>query len=219
MEGDRVKIGFIGAGGMSQALASKWQGKHELFFSGRENPKSAETAMRFDGQSGTPSEAVAFGNVVVLAVRADIALEAIETAGGPDAFAGKVVVDITNPLSVETFLTTCDGGGSMTEAIAERLPGAYVGKAFNMCQISVWEQPDMTFDGRKLVCLFTAHDKAKDVIAELIADTGAEPLLVGDNEHAYQLEAAAAIVIKFLFSGRDPNTVMNFIQPEVKPVR
>ena len=31
--------------------------------------------------------------------------------------------------------------------------------------------------------------------------------------------AAAAIVIKFLFAGGDPNTIQNFIRPETKPIR
>ncbi len=95
------------------------------------------------------------------------------------------------------------------------VPGAHVGKAFNMAQARVWENPDMGFDGRTLESVFTATD----TISGLIADVGSEPVRLGGNAHAYQLEAAAAIVIKFLFSGRVPETLFNVIQPEVKPVR
>ena len=70
-----------------------------------------------------------------------------------------------------------------------------------------------------MVVLYTSDDEVDDTIGALIADVGAEPLRLGGNEHAYQLEAAAAIVIKFLFAGRDPRTILNFIQPESKPIR
>lgn len=142
-----------------------------------------------------------------------------KAAGGAQAFAGKVVIDINNSISLETFLTTRDDGRSLTEAIAEALPGAHVGKAFNMAQVAVWEDPDMTYDGRQMVTLYTADEAADAVIAALIADVGAAPLRLGDNGHAYQLEAAAAMVIKFLFAGRDPHTIFNFIQPEAKSIR
>jgi predicted dinucleotide-binding enzyme len=88
-----------------------------------------------------------------------------------------------------------------------------------MAQVAVWTDADMTYDGRQMVVLYTSDEEVDSKFATLISDVGAEPLRLGGNTHAYQLEAAAAIVIKFLFAGRDPKTVFNFIQPEVKPVR
>ncbi|MEM9369433.1 MAG: hypothetical protein AAGD07_25950, partial [Planctomycetota bacterium] len=160
-----------------------------------------------------------FADVVVLATRWEDVFTAINDAGGPTAFDGKIVIDINNPVDIETFVTTRDDGRSLTEAIAEALPGAHVGKAFNMAQVAVWADPDMTYDGRQMVTLYTADDGADAAIAELIADVGAEPLRLGDNSHSYQLEAAAAIVIKFLIAGGDPQTIFNFIRPETKPIR
>ena len=214
-----MKIGIIGAGGMAKALAGKWQTKHDVMLSGRDPEKTQGAARTVNAEHGTAAEAAAFGDVVVLATRWEDVFNGIESAGGPNAFAGKVVIDINNPVSIETFLTTRDDGRSLTEAIADALPGAHVGKAFNMAQVAVWEDPNMTYDGRRMVVLYTADDGADQVIGELITDVGAEPLRLGNNAHAYQLEAAAAIVIKFLFAGRDPKTIFNFIQPEVKPVR
>ncbi|WP_299626553.1 NADPH-dependent F420 reductase [Pelagibius sp.] len=215
-----MKIGFIGSGAMAQALAEKWRGKHDLFFSGRNLEKAAQVAAGFGAKSGPAAEAAAFGEVVVLATRWEDALDAVAQAGGDAAFASKVVIDINNPVSVETFLTTRDDGRSLTQALAEALPGAELGKAFNMAQAAVWADPDMTYDGRTLVTLFTADsERASEVIAGLIRDVGSEPLRLGGNAHAYQLEAAAAIVIKFLFAGRDPHTVFNFIQPDVRAIR
>lgn len=214
-----MKVGFVGAGGMAKALAGKWVGKHDVTLSGRTPEKTAEAAEAVSAKVGTASEAVAFGDVVVLATRWEDVFTAIEAAGGPEAFRGKTVIDINNPVSIETFLTTRDDGRSLTQAISGTLPEAHVGKAFNMAQVAVWEDPDMTFDGRQMVTLYTADEQADAAIAQLISDVGAQPLRLGGNEHAYQLEAAAAMVIKFLFAGSDPHTIFNFIRPETKPVR
>jgi 8-hydroxy-5-deazaflavin:NADPH oxidoreductase len=75
------------------------------------------------------------------------------------------------------------------------------------------------FDGRRLVVLYCGDDAdAKRQVATLIEDVGAEAVDLGELKYARLLEPAAAIVIKFLLAGRDPHTVLNLIQPEVKPV-
>ncbi len=214
-----MKIGFVGAGGMAKALAGKWALKHDVMLSGRTAEKTSEAAQAVGAAAGAADQAVEFADVVVLATRWEDVFTAIEDAGGPAAFNGKIVIDINNPVDIETFVTTRDNGRSLTEAIAEALPAAHVGKAFNMAQVAVWADPDMTYDGRQMVTLYTADDGADAAIAELIADVGAEPLRLGGNAHAYQLEAAAAMVIKFLIAGGDPHTIFNFIRPETKPIR
>lgn len=45
---------------------------------------------------------------------------------------------------------------------------------------------------------------AKRQVATLIEDIGCEPVDLGELKYARLLEPAAAIVIKFLFAGRDP---------------
>ncbi|MEM8700537.1 MAG: NAD(P)-binding domain-containing protein [Pseudomonadota bacterium] len=214
-----MKIGIIGSGGMAKALAGKWADKHEVMLSGRNPDKANAVAAEVGARAGFAQEAAAFGDVVVLATRWQDTFSGIDSAGGPAAFAGKIVVDINNPVSIETFLTTREDGRSLTQAISDYLPEAHVGKTFNMAQVAVWEDQDMTYDGRQMVTLYTADAEADDAIAQLIRDVGADPLRLGGNEYAYQLEAAAAIVIKFLFAGRDPQTIFNFIQPEIRAVR
>lgn len=213
-----MKIGFIGYGSMADALATKWTGKHALFFGGRSPEKAAVLAGKFDAGSGTAVEAAGFGDVIVLATHNEAVFEAIEQAGGPKSFAGKIVLDINNPISIETFLTTRTDGRSLTQAIADALPGAHVSKAFNMAQAKVWRREDMTWDGRRLVVPFTADEGAAAATKTLIEDIGTEALNVGGNEYAYQLEAAAALVIKQLFAGADPLTVLNVIDPANKAI-
>ncbi len=214
-----MKIGFIGHGSMAEALTTKWREKHDVFLGGRSAERAAAVAERLGVAGGASAEAAAFGEVVVLATRHEDVFTAIEAAGGPAAFAGKVVLDINNPVSIETFRNTRTDGRSLTEAIAEALPDAAVAKAFNMAQAKVWSREDMAWDGRVLTVPFTADgEAAEQATRRLIEDVGAEALLIGDSAFAYQLEAAAAMVIKQLFAGADPLTVLTFIRPERKPI-
>lgn len=153
----------------------------------------------------------------MLATHNTAVFDIIEQAGDTDAFADKVVIDINNPISIETFLTTRTDGRSLTQALDEALPREHLAKAFNMAQALVWRRKDMTWDGRKLVVPFTADAVAAPMAEALVADTGAQPLLLGDNAHAYQLEAMAAVVIKQLLTGADALTVPNLINPAHKP--
>lgn len=213
-----MRVSFVGYGSMADALATKWSDQHELFFGGRAPEKAAALAAKFSAHSGSAADATAFGEVVVLATHNTAVFDAIDLAGGASAFAGKIVLDINNPISVDTFLTTRTDGRSLTQAIAEALPGAHLAKAFNMAQAKVWSRKDMTWDGRKLVVPFTADEAAATATQTLIEDTGAEALNIGGNAHAYQLEAAGALIIKQLFSGADPLTVLNLINPATKPI-
>ncbi len=96
-----MKIGFIGYGSMTKALAPRFKAAgHDVFLGGHhpDKAKAAAEEVGADG-SGDTKAAVAFGEVVVMATPHDKVEDAIADAGGPFAFAGKVVVDINNPVS------------------------------------------------------------------------------------------------------------------------
>ena len=218
-----MNIGFVGYGNMTRALASRWVGRHRVTIGGRDAGKAAALAGELGASAAADAAGVvAAGDVVVLATPHDQVFSAIDAAGGPGAFVGKVVVDINNPVSgirQGDFVVATFEGKSLAEAIAARLPGAHVVKAFNMCQAKVWTMGPPVMDGRTLVTLIAGDDAgAKGAVAELVRDIGSEPLDIGDLRYARALEAAAGLVIKLLLSGRDPRTVLNLIQPEVKPI-
>ena len=224
-----MKIGFIGYGNMARALSKRWATTHEIFLGGRTPGSAAELARETGARgSGSIPEAVQFGDVIVLATPANAVEDAIRAGGGAGAFAGKVVIDINNPVSVpggphdnegEHYLPIMFPEGSLAEHINALVPDARVVKAFNMCQASVWEMDPPEFDGRKLATLYCGDDPAaKSEVARLIENLGCDPVDVGELKYSRLLEASACIVIKFLFSGRDMRTVLNLIQPEVKPV-
>ena len=213
-----MKIGFIGYGNMAAALASRWAGAHELRIGGRDPAKAAALAEQLGHgtRHGSGAEAARFGEVIVLATTHQAAFAAMDAAGGPTAFAGKVLIDINNPVDVAAgdFVPKTYEGLSLAEAIAARAPGAAVVKAFNMCQADVWRMDPPVFDGRKLTVLHCGNNAAaKAQVAGLIREIGAEPVDCGELKYARSLEAAAGLVIKFIFAGRGPHTVLNLILP------
>ena len=216
-----MKIGFIGYGSMAEALASKWVEKHSIFIGGR-NLEKAELLAKKLGKNvdfGTEAQAADFGEIIVLETRHEVVFEAINAAGGSDALAGKVLLDINNPVETSDFLAKSYDGVSLSEKIAEAAPNAHVVKAFNMCQAKVWEMKPPVFDGNPLVVMYCGdNNQAKEKIGVLIEDVGCEAKDIGDLKYARMLEPAAAIVIKLLFSGHNPYTVLNLIQPEVKAI-
>lgn len=212
-----MKIGFIGYGSMAEALASKWVKKHSLFIGGRNLEKAANLAKKLgeNVQFGSASQSASFAEVVVLATRHEVVFEAIDMAGGADALGNKVLLDINNPVELSDFLAKSYDGISLSEKIAEVVPQGHVVKAFNMCQAKVWQMNPPVFDNRPLVVMYCGdNNQAKQKVAILIEDVGAEPKDIGDLKYARLLESAAAIVIKLLFSGHDAYTVLNLIQPK-----
>ena len=214
-----MKIGFIGYGSMAEALASKWVEKHSIFIGGR-NLEKAELLAKKLGKNvdfGTEAQAADFGEIIVLATPHEAVFEAINAAGGSDALAGKVLLDINNPVETSDFLAKSYDGVSLSEKIAEAVPNANVVKAFNMCQAKVWQMKSPVFDGHPLVVMYCGdNNQAKEKVAVLIEDVGCEAKDIGNLKYARMLEPAAAIVIKLIFSEHNPYTVLNLRQPEIK---
>ena len=78
-----MKIGFIGYGNMAQALSGRWSNVHEVFIDGRNVESAAELAQKVQATgSGSISDAVKFGDVIVLATPANAVEDAIQSGGG-----------------------------------------------------------------------------------------------------------------------------------------
>jgi 8-hydroxy-5-deazaflavin:NADPH oxidoreductase len=107
-------VSIIGTGNMGQAIAA---------IAGK-----GGNSVELIGSSDAGQQVT--GDVVVLAVPYPAVGEILQTRG--DSFAGKVVVDITNPLDFATFDSlTVPADGSAAAEIASALPQSRVLKAFN----------------------------------------------------------------------------------------
>jgi 8-hydroxy-5-deazaflavin:NADPH oxidoreductase len=80
-----MKIGSIGAGNMGASMGMAWAAQgHTVCFSFAKDPnklRSVAAAAGPHARTGTPAEAVAFGDVIVLAVPWGAITEALHAAG------------------------------------------------------------------------------------------------------------------------------------------
>jgi predicted dinucleotide-binding enzyme len=135
------------------------------------------------GEQGTAVQ----GDLVVLAVPYP-ALAAI-TADYADQLAGKVVVDITNPLNFETFDSLVVPAGSSAAAeLAGALPHAKVLKAFNTNFAATLASRKV---GNAPTTVLIAGDDAdaKAALAAAVTAGGVEAVDAGPLARAHELEA------------------------------
>ncbi|MFB9833944.1 NADPH-dependent F420 reductase [Actinoallomurus acaciae] len=211
-----MKIGVLGAGMMTEALAAGWvSAGHDVLIGGRTPGRAAQLAERIGARAGTLREAAEFGDAVLIAVRLAGLEETLRAAGAPEGtLAGRTVIDCGNAVDVSDFSqVTYEGGSSMAEQVARLSPGAHVIKAFNQAHAAVWRMRPPVVDDRPLAVPFAGDPDGKATARTLITDLGAEPLDAGDITQARHLEAMAIIVIRLLFSGYDPLSVFAFSSP------
>lgn len=185
-----MNVTIIGTGNMARGIGTRLiAGGHDVTVLGKET-EAAEAVVADIGnenraKAGRSGDPIA-GDVVVLAVYYPDAREAVEQYG--DALAGKVVIDITNPVneSFDGLVTPPDG--SAAQELARSVPGARVVKAFNTTfagTLSDGRVADQPLD------VFIAGDDedAKATVARLAEDGDLNPIDAGPLKRARELEA------------------------------
>ncbi|MCC6736074.1 MAG: NAD(P)-binding domain-containing protein [Bauldia sp.] len=190
-----MKVGILGTGPVGRALGHGFVTLgYETKLGAREagNPKAAEWAAAHPGlgSAGTFSEAAAFGDVVVVATLGTV-LPQVAAAAGPEHFAGKVVIDTTNPLDMSRGFPpglAISGNDSGGETLQRALPDAFVVKAFNTMNNGLMFRPH--FDGGPPAMMIAGNDAAaKATVTRLLADFGWPALDLGNITSARWLEA------------------------------
>ncbi len=131
--------------------------------------------------------------VVINSVWYPAALDVITSYGAQ--LAGKIVVDITNPLNQTFDDLSTPPGTSAAEELARVAPkAAKVVKAFNTTFAGLLAQGNVA--GQPLDVLIAGDDEqAKAVVAKFIGDGGQRALDVGPLKRARQLEGLALLSI------------------------
>jgi 8-hydroxy-5-deazaflavin:NADPH oxidoreductase len=206
-----MKIGVLGAGRMAEGLVPRWLAAgHDVMIGGRTPAKARELAERLGAQPGTLRAAAEFGDVVFLAVlRAGVGSTLSEAGAGDGILTGKVLLECTNAIERDHLTVTTAPGASVSEEIAAAT-GARVVKAFNQVHYDVWRR-SARYAGRPLVVPIAGEPDAKAVAGELVRAAGGEPLDAGGLEHAHELEAMAAVIIRLLFAGANPLAAFQFM--------
>lgn len=127
------------------------------------------------------------GDIVVLAVPHPAVDEIVATRGAE--LAGKIVVDVTNPLNFETFDSlVVPADGSKASELAQALPESRVLKAFNTNFASTLASK--TVGGQPTTVLIAGDDAdAKHALAEVVRAGGVAAVDAGSLSRARELEA------------------------------
>lgn len=189
-----MNVTIIGAGNMGRGIGTRAAaGGHSVTFVDA-NPETAEqaaAAVRSAAKNGAKVSTsslgdVQLGDVVVLAVWYGTNLEIAKQLG--DKLAGRVVVDIANPLNA-TYdgLATAPDSSSAEDLARAVTPSARVVKAFNTTYAGTLLSGQV--DGRLLDVFIAGDDaEAKEKIAQLVRDGGMRPVDTGPLSRARQIE-------------------------------
>jgi predicted dinucleotide-binding enzyme len=105
-----------------------------------------------------------------------------------------VLIDCTNPLRADLSGIEIGHVSSAAEQIAEWAPHAKVVKAFNTASVKAMLDP--VFGGAKATMFYCGDDsQAKEIVGQLIADVGFEPVDAGPLSVSRYLEPLAMLYI------------------------
>jgi predicted dinucleotide-binding enzyme len=184
-----IGISIIGLGNMASALAERaLAGGNAVEIIGRDPAKTKELAATLGATAGTVGT-VPTGEIVVLAVPYASAATVVREYG--DALRGKVIIDITNPISPDSMGFLTPDGSSAAQEIAKAAPaGAHVVKAFNTVFSHVLAA------GRPLDVFIAGDDaQAKARVSAFIESLGLRPMDTGQLPMARALENAGLLEI------------------------
>jgi predicted dinucleotide-binding enzyme len=196
----KPRIGFIGAGRIGSQLATFWaHAGYQIMISARDLGPLRDLAAQIgpNVQIGTPAEAAAFGEVVVVTV--------------PYGALPQVGRDYANQLRGKIVLDTCNPNpkrdGDMTKDALEKgtgvmdpiyLPGTRLVRAFNTVGAGQLA-PNSGRSGEWVGIPLAANDKdAMLTAAQMVRDAGFEPVLVGDLSTARSFDTGTSVYGKAL---------------------
>jgi predicted dinucleotide-binding enzyme len=186
--GGNMRIAIIGTGNVGSALAGALQRSHHTIVFGTRSPDP------FEANQATIVEATADAEATILAVPFAAVRDVIAVAGG---FAGKVLIDATNPLGMGSrgLGLTIGFSTSGAETIAAMAPDAKLFKAFN--QTGFENMADATAYATRPVMFVAGDDAAaKPLVMGLATDAGFEAVDAGGLAESRLLEAYAMLWIE-----------------------
>lgn len=190
-----MNITLIGSGNMGSAFARQLsQAGHSVRIAVRQPGAAAELAA-LPGVSVVTAgpQAVAGSDLIVLATGYGQAVDALRSLGDLD---GKVVLDITNPLTADYMGLTLGFDTSAAEQIAQAVPGVRVVKGFNTVFAQLLAQGADLGDGRRVSVFLAADDAAAKAAVRTLAESmGFAVVDAGGLRNARYLEPLAGLNI------------------------
>lgn len=208
-----MKIAIIGAGKVGGALGKALAKAGHYIVFGVRNPGKGNThpplaEIGVGATSMTLPDAARGSDIIVLATPWPAVPDAIKALGD---LTGKVLIDCTNPLSLNGDGSLSLSLGSSTsgaEEIARLAVGARVAKAFNTYGFENFA--DSSYPGygdlKPVMFYCSDDDEAKAIVDQLAKDIGFEPVDTGGLGMARSLEPLALLWIRLsVRRDRNPN--------------
>jgi predicted dinucleotide-binding enzyme len=185
-----MNIAVLGTGTVGRTIAGKLSELGHVVVVGTRDPQATVARTESDAMGNPPysawqaenpavrlapfAEAAAFGELVVLATSGSGALDAL-TRAGAENLAGKVLLDISNPLDGSQgfpptlFVKDTD---SLAEQLQRAFPAARVVKSLNTMTAAVMVDPGRVSGGEHSVFVSGDDAEAKQTVASLLEDFG-----------------------------------------------
>jgi NADPH-dependent F420 reductase len=189
-----MNVLVIGTGNMGAAFVRKLAfAGHSVSVTSRSNDKAVALAAQHPGVRAVPAaDAARSADIVIVATGYADAANALKSVGD---LHGKVVIDITNPLTADYSGLSIGHDTSAAEEIARAVPKATVVKAFNTLFAPVLANGGKL--GSTTVTVFYAGDdaSAKDKVRALAESLGFDTIDAGNLKNARYLEPLAGLNI------------------------
>lgn len=199
-----MKLGILGSGDVGRELGRGLARHGHHVTIGSRTPDSeqlTEWKKETGGSTGTPAVAAAHGDWVLLATQWDGTRSAIDLAE-PANLAGKIVIDVTNPLDFSqggppSFAT--EGHDSAGENVQRWLPDSRVVKAFNIVNARFMVDPEFA-DGPPTMFIAGNDPAARDEVSAFLGTIGWDVADLGGMQAARYIEGLAMCWIWYGFA-------------------
>lgn len=193
---DMKKAGVLGSGIVAKTLASglKKYG-YEVMMGTRDSSKLQEWNEKSGtkAQIGSFAEAAAFGELIVLAAKGDIAFDVLKLAG-TENLNGKTIIDACNPIDhtrppvngVLRYFTNMNE--SLMEQFQKAFPSANFVKAFNSVGNAFMVNPNFA-EGKPSMFICGNNENAKSEVKSILELFGWETEDMGQAESAGSIES------------------------------
>jgi predicted dinucleotide-binding enzyme len=200
-----MKVGILGSGAVGQALGKGFADLgHEVKIGtrdpGQDKIKTWVGKTGTKASAGTYAEAASFGELLVLATPWSGTENAIKLSERKN-FAGKVVIDVTNPLDFASgpppklALGHTDSGG---EQVQRWIPDAHVVKAFNIIGAPYMVNPQFV-GGPPDMFICGNDEKAKRKVTDILTAFKWSTIDIGGIEGSRYLEPMAMAWVVYGF--------------------
>ena len=188
-----MKVGVLGSGTVAQTLAAGLAKHGHTVKIGSRSPEKLKewAAQNPNVATGTFAQAAEFGELLILAVKGDVAVDALRLAGAKN-LAGKPVADACNPIAeappvkgVLQFFT--QPNQSLMEQEQREFPDAHFVKAFNSVGAPRMVDPHYAA-GKPTMFICGNNEAAKKAVSGIIEEFGWEVADMGSAEAARAIE-------------------------------